>query len=693
MAVYGLTKYGTDVYGFDFPPQYRVDPFTADSTDYNKITLRWTPPAGTILAYRLIKNRFGYPVDQDDGELLIDSLNYPGNSFVDNDIIPGTYHYYGFYVLLNFIGNVWVRSGQVACLASKDNNYNAGFLQPNIPGVFTSQTGFADSLIVESGITQDGVVVEDNKTFHDYLKVIAWGMNFLKTQYDTYLHLNDPWFMPLTDLYNLAAQLGININTDISPYTLRKAVYFNATVNEQRGTPSGIATEVSALTGWNLDLTVGQNLMLENDQSEFLDPFFITWFNNTEYLVGDKVVFGNFWYICILAGNRGNAPTGTSSSNTWWQAHLNVSNTTTLANPATGFLSTWEPLYPAVANGVTTGTAITEIVGVQHPITSSLFANNNLQVKNNGGGAQNVWIRSIARTPGDIATVTTTFEPDKYQVINDGIPVPYSLPTQVWQPNTWYFTNNIVTYSGQPFVALRASFNTVPPYASIGSATAEWAPISWNERYRLCLSSYCTGSTAVQVFPFVEWYDDQGSYITRVVARNQTPGSVVFPNNFAFDSFTAQATGNISGRVSDDGSGTWVQQAGTFNLSAFNNGSVYPAVTAQRTYATMNSGVADTKVGVTFLTSPVPAQTQALVLRWTDDTHYIRAGRVNLRTNNGGVLTVLGTYSTPFSDGDRMTVTMNGTAIQVFRNGVSVLSVTSSFNQTAVRHGIMVENT
>jgi len=166
------------------------------------------------------------------------------------------------------------------------------------------------------GITQDGVVVEDNKTFHDYLKVIAWGMNFLKTQYDTYLHLNDPWFMPLTDLYNLAAQLGININSDISPYTLRKAVYFNATVNEQRGTPSGIATEVSALTGWNLDLTVGQNMMLENDQSEFLDPFFITWFNNTEYLVGDKVVFGNFWYICILAGNRGNAPTGTSSSNT-----------------------------------------------------------------------------------------------------------------------------------------------------------------------------------------------------------------------------------------------------------------------------------------------------------------------------------------------------------------------------------------
>lgn len=695
MATYGLTLYGSDVYGYDFPPDYRVDPFTADATNYNEITLSWTAPAGDILAYRLIKNRYGYPVDQDDGEILIDSLSYPGSSFVDTDVISGEYHYYGFYVLLNFTGNFWVRSGWTACLAVKDYGYHLDFLHPNIPGVFTSQTGFADAFIVETPPSmpgQQGIVPTDNVDFHQYLSVISWGMNYLKTQYDTYLHVNDPWQVPLTNLYNLADEVGININPDISPYTLRKAIAFNAVINEQRGTVPGIVAEVSALTGWNIDLQVGQNFMLEVDQSEFLDPIDFAWNSSLSYAIGEKVTFGNFFYVCQATGNFGNPPTGTSSSNTWWVAILSQSSTT-LYNSVTGFVNTWEPLYPSVTNGVTTGTSIAEMHGVSNPLTPTSFAWNALQVVNNGGSSQNVWLRSIARTPSDISTVTTTFAPDKYQVINDGIPVPYTLASQVWEPNTWYFTNNIVTYNSQPFIALRASYNAIPPYGTIGSDSTEWAPISWGSRYRICTSAYCTGSTAVPVYPFVEWYDDQGNYITRIVARNQTPGSVVFPNSFAFDSFTNGANTSISGRLTDDGSGTWIQEAGTFKLSQYNNGSVYPSVTGQRTYALISSGVANTQVGVTLLTAPEAGQSEGLVLRWTDDTHYIRASATDIRTNNGGTWTTLGTYSTACSPGDRLVVTMNGTTITAFRNGSSVLSVTSSFNQTATSHGMIVENT
>ena len=701
MAIYGITDYSTDVYGFDFPPQYRVDPFTASSLDYASILLTWAQPSGTILAYRLLRNRFGYPADQDDGEILIDSTSYPGNSFIDHKVIPGEYHYYGFYVLLNFIGNVWVRSATTATLAINQYEFHDKLLHPLVPGQFTNETGLGDVFTVTEGSTintpQGEILLADgeNRAFHLFLNVISWGMNLLKTQYDTYLHLNNPWKIPLPDLHNLANQVGVVVNPDIHPYTLRKAVFFNAQINKERGTTSGLATEVSALTGWNLDLTVGQNFMLENDQSEFLDPDYPQWVNSINYNTGEKVSFSGFWYNCINASNIGNAPTGTSASNTWWAPILSTLDNTVLLNSATGFINTWEPLYPTVTNGITSGTAISEIIGIADPLSPSKFAWNGLQVTNNGGGTQNVWLRSIARTPGDIAVTTTTFAPNKYQVINDGLPVPYdSLPSQTWNATTTYETQNIVTYNNQPFVALRQSKNALPPYAVPANSSPEWAPLSLNTRFRICVSAYCTGSSgAIQIYPFVEWYDDQGTFIMRHIARNPTPGTVAVPDGLVYDSFTTRAGTTIDGTRTDDGGFTWIQEAGSLSCTAFATGSVYPTVPTTRSYAVVSSGVSDTQIGITFLTGAAPGMVQALYLRWLDDTHYIRASRSDLRTINGATHTTIGSYSTPCSDGDRLTVTLSGSNITCFRNGVQVLTTTSTFNQTATRHGFGVENT
>jgi hypothetical protein len=688
MAVYGVTVYGTDYYGFDTPPAYRVDPFLAASFSYNSVSLSWTKPAGDILAYRLIRNRYGYPSDQDDGEILLDSENYPGSQFTDTTVIPGEYHYYGFYVLLDFLGNVWVRSGLTACLAvSNFNSYNQ--IYSLIPEYFTNAADDGDEL------TADAV---QNTYLELFTQVIAWGIDQLKTQYDTYRNINNPWTVPLSSLYNLAAQMGIDINPDISPYTLRKAVYYNATVNQQRGTPSGIATEVSALTGWNLDLQTGKNMLLENDQSGFSDPSYSAWSSSINYNSGERITYTgsgpSYFYQCINAtGNIGNPPTGTTSSNTWWEAVLSVNDNTVLLNAATGNPDTWEVLYPSVSNGTPVANSVAETLGVIDPLGSGNFTYNRLTAINNGGSAQNLWLRSVSRTTADLETVTTTFAPDKYQCIADGMPVPYSLPSQEWNASTRYGTNDIVTYSSQPFIALRASTGAVPPYEDTGTASAEWAPLSWEPRYRVCMSAYCLGSTAVQVTPFAEWYDSQGNYIMRVLARNSSPGSVEMPGSFAYDSFTTGAGTSISGRTTDDGGNTWTQGPGTIAVSPFSTGCVYPEVAGQRTYAYVNSGTPNCQVGVTFLTNPQSGQSQALMLRWVSDNSYLRADYTALKENNGGTWTTLGTYSSSFAAGDRMVVQLNGSSVTVLRNGNSVLSVTSSFNSSSGIHGIINENT
>lgn len=682
MAVYGVSIYGQETYGYALPPSLRVDPFSSASVDYQTIALSWTQPSGTIQAYRLIRNSFGYPVDQDDGEILLDSLSYPGSQFNDTTVVPGQYYYYGFYVATNLAAFTWVRSGLTACLAIKNfNSYTEMFNL--IPDYYVNATG-------TSGVITTNT---QNAELQKFMQVFGWGMDLLRTQYNTYLNVNNPWKIPLSDLYHLATQLGLNINPDIRPYTLRKAVLNNATINQQRGTLQGIATEVSSLTGWNLDVQIGQNFMLNNDQSEFLDPTYPVWSQYLNYNVGERVTFSGtntYVYQCVNATNIGNAPSGTASNNTWWNLVSNVQDSTVLANSLTGGINTWEVLYPSAVNGAPLANSIKELLSVPNPLSTTDFTHNALQAINQGS-AQNIWLRSASRTIADMSTTTTTFATDKYQAVADGIPVPYSLTSQVWNTATTYKPGQIVTYNNMPFLALRQSQGAIPPYTAPGTATTEWTPLSFEPRYRICVSAYCLGSTALQVVPFVEWYDSNGNYITRVTARNPNPGSSGLPNNLIFDSFTRNVNGTISARTTDDGSGsTWIQEAGTFSLSPVNNGCVYQSTVGSRTYAIISSGVSDTQVGVTFVTAPL-SQNQGLVLRWSDDTHYLRADRTQLWTNNGGSFTSLGTYTTAFSNGDRMVVQMAGTSITVLRNGVSVLSVTSSFNQTATSHGIIVE--
>src|ERR1700722_7509970 len=143
---YGIGKYGLPrVYGVPLWTNYTVEPigstenFTAQSKDYQTILVKWSAPqvpsSVTIQRYRLIQNRYGFPVDQNDGNILLDSTNYFGSQYQDQNIIPGSFHYYGFY--LQDSSNAWFRAGFTSCLAIAD--YNSGTqLYDFLPNYFRS---------------------------------------------------------------------------------------------------------------------------------------------------------------------------------------------------------------------------------------------------------------------------------------------------------------------------------------------------------------------------------------------------------------------------------------------------------------------------------------------------------------------------------------------------------------------------
>ena len=469
MTAYGFSAYDSgflfegkiyplspqNYYGLSLFTPLNVNPFTAVARDYATIMLQWTQPQGSILEFRLLSNRYGYPVDENDGNILIDSTVFPGTTYADQDVIPGAYHYYGIYLLTE---GVWNRAGFASCLMPF--YYASGARMFSLLPTYFRE-------VSDTELTQDAT---DNSYLEQYLNVIGWGMDFLRTQYGMLLsHLNDPMAIPLGDVVNLAAELGMPFQPDIPASLTRKAVANWTHVCQERGTPGGIAEHVTLLTGYPMDLRAGKNLMLENDQSGPIDPLPAAWSAGIGYKVGEMVTYGNYVYACLATGGSGTAPSGTTAPNTYWQV---VQNTTdakaTLANTKTvGGISTWEAIYPALDAGGSfespTGT-LANTIGLPDPVSPTAWTHGGFSVFNKEATTQDIMLRSVSRVASDMTGSNTTIAPDALQAVLDGVPVPWINPViNDWLASVRYATDAIVLYDGLMYHALRASTGAVPP--------------------------------------------------------------------------------------------------------------------------------------------------------------------------------------------------------------------------------------
>jgi hypothetical protein len=561
VAVYGPSVYGTSSqYGLDALPSYLCGQMAAQSTNYDQILVTWTKPLGVIFRYRLLSSRAGYPVNENDGTVLIDQAGYPGSIYIDQNVVPGTYKYYGLYVQISAISDTWLRSGVAACLTNQ-NHGSAAWIENLIPSYYRSMPD-------GSALPLDAHGLSDLDKF---CLVIGWGLDYAKTQYAMFAdHVNDPTAIPLNDLWRMAAELGLEFSPETDAATVRKAVANATVVFRQRGTIEGIQAEISMKTNWDSDVQIGQNIMLEDDQSQFISPIFLPYDANRVYTTGDVVYVvasghppstffpssraywynsvwsgDGYWYSCLTPGTIGVAPPADGTTNATWQCIRDWDDwLATLANAVTGGISTWELLTPANTNGVPTGpTPFLQGLGVAVPASDGTQnALNSLRLYNKDVSPSTMWARSLARTNGVVTGSDN--QVDHLQVIKDAIPVPWVLDDQAWNAGTEYATNDLVLYQGQSFIALRQSTGATPP--TNNAATPEWAPLSYDRRIRLMVSALTSqnmtnvSDLTAAVVPFVEWYDQWGAFIGRVFARNSGTDPSR-PDALTFDSFTTLA--------------------------------------------------------------------------------------------------------------------------------------------------------
>lgn len=694
MATYGRDYYGRAKYGGRQRFELAVDPFEANPMGFNSVVLSWSEPGGDWSGFRIIRSRSGFPISETDGAIVVDfPVGYSGatgGSVLDTSLTGG-WHYYGLFLWDNG-AQVWERAAAVDVMVPYDFK-STDRLWDLVPEYYkTVYDNTADynqqKYRVNPAIYMGHADAVPNLAFAKYLHIIGWGMDILRTQADQVMDGYNINSVHVNRLALLAEQFGGEVEESAPASTNRSMVRNLGWLYRKKGTLEGIREMVSLVTGWEIDVEIGPNLMLSEDQANFQHPEPQWWDEGVKYDTQDRVRYGMYVYIAIQPSyGPSTAPPSTRTSNTWWDHDATVDPVEypsthprygVVYRTDTGDVSTWQIQGPS---GFISGS--TKIgSGTQDPEDGTIHYTNSLMFRNETvtDGADFI-VRSIPRHALNLGSW------DRTLIITDGIPTPKA--HKEWDATVRYRNTDVVLYEGSPWEAVGTSEGVVPSDSAL-----EWKRLGYDDRIRLALSWYShgpfngtPGTGGLRNLAVITEFDEEGDMVNDTVCLPEVY------TNFFYDPFNTSGsltTGRVGakGTWSANNSGTWGQAKDE------EGGYVYPPTAAARTYQLAPALLANGRVAVTYQKTP-GTRLMGVIFRWSDASNYWIATQTGLYKVVAGAAVAnpdSGSLTwTPFIAGDRLMLDLNGSTIQVYKNEVLLGTATDTFNQDATRHGVGAE--
>ena len=144
---------------------------------------------------------------------------------------------------------------------------------------------------------------------------------------------------------------------------------------------------------------------------------------------------------------------------------------------------------------------------------------------------------------------------------------------------------------------------------------------------------------------------------------------------------------NASSLGTSDSGHVWSALLGTWGISS---NKAYKPSGAGQSFAVVDSGLSDCTIDVTV--SGTLTAGGGITFRATDASNLwfveMDVGQTLLYKVEAGGYNAPVTGMATFSVGDVMSVVLSGTSISIEKNGTQIGSHTSSFNQTATKHGL-----
>jgi len=659
MAVYRVDRYARTFYGPNPEvPSFDEREFWAYSVGYEGIFITWDLPTGEYEAFRLVGSVWGFPTHPDDGRIIVETESAPASA-VDEDTIPGRFHYYAIFLKIN---GVWVRAGTASTLHIHDWEMTKWV---------TDLTPYHYKLLRGNHLT---LYADENEQLLRFLGVIGYGLDRLRTSLNAALHSRDVATTHISTVAHIAYSLGAEIPEGITPTQMRLITLNSAYLASERGHPDTMLYFARAATGWDMDLRMSYNLVPSYDMAEQINPVPPQWDASVRYKIGDLVTVDGFLYRCVQpAYGMDEAPPGNGSNNSWWEVYTVVQGDTPAYDQQLKTTHGWSGV--SHTQGVSNSQVVPRIVrGVPHPLDPDKRDANALTIHNTSSTTATCSLFSLPLETGDSLVAV------KY-----GIPLPRVF---TYDHTASYKPGDLVNYLGQVYKCVRAAQGHRP-----SQHPERWERNSIDERLRITVSAYThqphgTSQATAQVTPYVTWYDELGREIGTVVAG---------PSTRVLDTFNtypgSDALAPLGGRNTDEGGKTWSDVVPGFIRDSYLDGVARPAdPDASRNLSVIDYGSANATVAATFATEPRGNKKQALILRLSDENNYIRATRTALERVSSGTVITLATYASPVVDGDRLTVRVTGNNYTVWRNNVQVATATESFNNTATKFGIAVED-
>lgn len=446
MALYGRSFYGVDTYGAPYGVDFTVDPFIAVPDGYNSIRLTWTSPTGDWDSLRLIQSRTGFASHESDGLILVDSTHAVAE-YKDTDLLDGAWYYYSIFIQAN---GDWNLVGTASAL-SVSRLGMADLLWDKTPRWFRYEPVNPDAVIKVWEPTAEVVDLasgwQENQTLKNFQGVLGWGLDYLRTYADTLMWANDTRQAHLANVYRLSQTLGEEWEPRVPAYLMRQKVQNAGVLAQKRGTLDGLHELLATSVGYDVDLSVGPNMFLSEDQAGFANPQYPQWDPGTNYAANDLVTSsGKVWK--ALIGTYGLAqqpPQDASTSNTWWTL---ISGTTTpamvsdvLRDPVTGGIVTWKSFVGS------TNKPLSVAYGVSDPYDQLSNASSALWVRNTDASTQSYTVVGAANPlTADSPT------PSSDVAVLQGVPLPRGL---MWDATVEYTAGDCVTFQGVSYKALR----------------------------------------------------------------------------------------------------------------------------------------------------------------------------------------------------------------------------------------------
>ena len=265
-----MARYGTDIYGIGrygagvlALVDFDATPFIAKPYNYAAINLSWATPTGDWSKVRLVRNRYGYPIASDDGDILIELLKENAiNEYIDKGqtpsnigLVEGIVYFYSIFVF-SIQEEYWIKAGNASSISPKEFDNGNDFFQL-LPAVY--QTDNYKTL----------TEANENSDLKNFLSIFETYYDFTKTYAELVKNVYDASTIPVELLPLMLEQFGLQYEPELGVQQTRILLKNASLINKKKGSLQGIKDFVKSFTGWDSEVAANKNIMLNINDSSF----------------------------------------------------------------------------------------------------------------------------------------------------------------------------------------------------------------------------------------------------------------------------------------------------------------------------------------------------------------------------------------------------------------------------------------